>query len=170
MPYLPTTQAFLEQSALLLEAYPDTVRYHTQPHGHPTIYLHNPRNPISVSALPPPATTILISPTTPPPKSQPTETHTHTYIFTPQLRPKEKETKLTIPDSHHNKIQLPNRTPCSATQARKVPRKETSILHNRTRTNRCIHTKRPYRISHPEDLQPRYGRMPEVPHEQATGG
>ncbi|KAJ5802913.1 Signal recognition particle SRP9 subunit [Penicillium pulvis] len=30
MPYLPTTQAFLEQSALLLEAYPETTRITTK--------------------------------------------------------------------------------------------------------------------------------------------
>ncbi|PWY94333.1 hypothetical protein BO94DRAFT_328733 [Aspergillus sclerotioniger CBS 115572] len=31
MPYLPTTQSYLEQSSLLLQAYPDTVRNPTQP-------------------------------------------------------------------------------------------------------------------------------------------
>ncbi|RAK78005.1 uncharacterized protein BO72DRAFT_447454 [Aspergillus fijiensis CBS 313.89] len=30
MPYLPTPQAYLEQSALLLQAYPDAVRHDTQ--------------------------------------------------------------------------------------------------------------------------------------------
>lgn len=63
MPYLPTTQAFLEQSALLLEAYPETVRNHAQSHmaippsistTHATQYL----SPHSHHQLP-----ILISPT-----------------------------------------------------------------------------------------------------------
>ncbi|THC98144.1 hypothetical protein EYZ11_002368 [Aspergillus tanneri] len=59
MPYLPTPQAFLEQSALLLEAYPDTTRITTK-YSFPS---HKPKSTSTVdsaSADPksqPPATT-----------------------------------------------------------------------------------------------------------------
>lgn len=43
MPYLPTSQAFLEQSAQLLEAYPDTVRqFHTYIHVQSDKLQYNP--------------------------------------------------------------------------------------------------------------------------------
>lgn len=168
MPYLPTTQAFLEQSALLLEAYPETVRYHAQSHmaippsistAHATQYL----SPHSHHQLP-----ILISPTSPQTPKQKKHIPT-SNIHTPKHHKPHSKIKLTTPDSHHNKIQLPNRTPRPATQARKVPCKETSNFHNRNCTHR-IHTKRAHCIPHPENLQPRHRRMPEVSHKQAAGG
>ncbi|KAL4890251.1 signal recognition particle 9 kDa protein-domain-containing protein [Aspergillus ambiguus] len=49
MPYLPTSQVYLEQSALLLQAYPDTTRITTKYH------FPRPQKPASAETNPPPA-------------------------------------------------------------------------------------------------------------------
>lgn len=45
MPYLPTSQAYLEQSAQLLQAYPDTVSTAPTSHAQPGIQSSTPRPP-----------------------------------------------------------------------------------------------------------------------------
>ncbi|GAQ09713.1 uncharacterized protein C17H9.07 [Aspergillus lentulus] len=59
MPYLPTSQAFLEQSALLLEAYPETTRVTTK-YGFPSQRLSAQKKP---SSTPNPETTDSPAPT-----------------------------------------------------------------------------------------------------------
>lgn len=151
MSELPTSQAFLEQSALLLEAYPDTVRQTEKfpPRGWDLqsgddgsrIPPHDPQTPISNNS--------------------------------------EKKEEANPPKpAHNNKILLPNHNAGRKTQARQIRSPQScqsrkDRRHNSPRKhtrNNGTNTSRASRSPRAENLQPHRGDLSQVPHKQGRGG
>lgn len=160
MPYLPTSQAFLEQSAQLLEAYPDTVRqFHTYIHVQSDKLQYNPSRTTHPSKPPPPTAYTNINPLPPLPLQQ-------------QQPKSSRKNQLTPPaDPDNNKIPLPNRNPRRPRQTRQITsQKSLHHLRNHLSTRHNTNHLCPRRLSHPQNLQSHHRHRLAVPDEQDRRG
>jgi hypothetical protein len=149
MTYLETSQAYLEQSAQLLEAYPETVR------PSPSNSAKTGDNQVARIKL----AMNNITPSHPPPSfkySNPTR------LIYPQKTLQISFSLTSNPDPHNNKIQLPHRTPRTSPQTHKIT---SQIQQTRLNLHRTPH--RTHRLPNPENLQPRIRNHHSIPHEQA---
>jgi hypothetical protein len=156
MTYLETSQAYLEQSAQLLEAYPETV---SPAPSKPAKASDN-----QVARMKLATNNITTSP-------NPTLIYSNNLTYPPNLPlPSHKDPANTIslhptnkpPDPHNNKIQLPHRTPRTSPQTHKI----TSQIQQ-ARAN-LLRTRRPHRLPNAENLQPGIRHHGPIPHEQAS--
>lgn len=160
MPYLPTSQAFLEQSALLLEAYPETVRSYRVSCNHPSIPPHSTKTTTANSQQPTPNPILSL-------QLEIQKTHLSQKANLPRTQSKTNQSCL----AHNNQIQLPNRTPLRQAPPPKIrPPKSSQSIHRNPAPRSIYKRKRTHRSPRAKNLQPNHRHLPQIPHQQSRRG